>query len=53
MNLYSKIETLRTIMHTVALEKGISHPDVLRISQTLDIIMNEYYEINIRLKNSS
>ena len=36
-----KIERLRNEMHRVALEKGISHPDVLVISQMLDQVMNE------------
>jgi hypothetical protein len=36
-----KIEQLRNEMHRVALEKGISHPDVIIISQMLDQVMNE------------
>lgn len=36
-----KIEQLRNEMHRVALERGISHPDVLVISQILDQVMNE------------
>lgn len=52
MNLNSKIELIRSIMHKVALEKGISHPDVLRISQKLDILINQYYD-NSQLKSSS
>lgn len=39
--LWCKIEQLRNEMHRVALEKGISHPDVLIISQMLDQVMNE------------
>lgn len=42
--LFIKIEALRQIMHQVALEKGISHPDVLSISQKLDIVLNELYK---------
>lgn len=36
-----KIEMLRERMHEIALEKGISHPDVLVASQKLDKAINE------------
>ena len=42
-NLYCKIERLRDEMHVTALEKGISHPDVLRASRRLDEAINEFY----------
>lgn len=42
-----KIGILRKIMHQVALEKGISHPDVLWVSQRLDELINEFYRINL------
>jgi hypothetical protein len=48
-NLYYKIEILRRKMNKIALEKGISHPDVLQVSQTLDQILNQYYSINTHL----
>ena len=35
-NLYCKMECLRQRMHVTAAEKGIAHPDVLRISCKLD-----------------
>lgn len=38
-----KIECLRQRMHITALEKGISHPDVLKISQQLDEVINKFY----------
>jgi len=45
-----KIECLRQRMHVVALEKGISHPEVLMISQKLDAIMNELYKADFLKK---
>jgi len=44
-NLGYNIECLRQEMHLTALEKGISHPDVLRISQRLDKAINELYKL--------
>jgi len=41
-NLCYKIELLRHRMHVTALEKGISHPEVLMISQKLDKVINEF-----------
>jgi len=44
-NLCCKIECLRQRMHVTALEKGISHPEVLMISCKLDEVLNEFYRI--------
>lgn len=44
MDLLAKIEFLRQAMHKAALEKGIAHPEVLAISQTLDIAINQCYK---------
>lgn len=41
--LFTKIEFLRQMMHEIAIEKGISHPEVLKISQKLDAVLNECY----------
>jgi hypothetical protein len=41
--LWCKIEYLRQRMHEIALEKGISHPEVLIVSQRLDEAINEFY----------
>lgn len=38
-----RIEYLRQKMHVTALEKGISHPEVLKISQQLDEVINKFY----------
>ncbi len=40
--LLREIERLRELMHKMALHKGVSHPEVLQISQQLDQILNEY-----------
>jgi len=34
-------------MHEIALEKGVSHPDVLMVSQRLDEAINEFYNIEL------
>ena len=43
--LWYKIEHLRQEMHVTALEKGISHSDVLEASQRLDEAINEIYKL--------
>jgi hypothetical protein len=37
-----EIERLRRIMHVVARNKGITHPEVLKVSSLLDQKLNEY-----------
>jgi hypothetical protein len=41
-----KIEILRQRMHAIALEKGMSHPDVLKASKILDEALNQFYSVN-------
>lgn len=41
--LREKIECLRKKMHITALEKGVSNPEVLKISQELDEVINDFY----------
>jgi len=48
--LWRRIECLRQKMHATALTKGISHPDVLMISQKLDEVMNELYKVKLIYK---
>jgi len=48
--LWRRIECLRQKMHATALKKGISHPDVLMISQKLDEVMNELYKVKLIYK---
>jgi hypothetical protein len=45
--LYYRIEYLRQKMHETALKKGISHPDVLMVSQKLDEVINEFYHVGL------
>jgi len=45
--LWYKIEILRQRMHVTALQKGISHPNVLMISQMLDEAINEFYGVDL------
>lgn len=43
-----EVERLRKLMHEMALYKGISHPEVLHLSQQLDKRLNEYNDIIYR-----
>ena len=49
-NLLYQIECLRQEMHVTTLEKGISHPDVLVLSQRLDKVINKFCKLD-RTKN--
>lgn len=44
--LLCKIECLRQRMHVTTLEKGISHPSVLKVSQMLDEMINKFYKLD-------
>ena len=46
-DLWSRIEILRQKMHEIALEKSISHSDVLMTSQRLDELINEFYNVDL------
>jgi len=48
--LWRSIECLRQKMHATALKKGISHPEVLMISQSLDEVINELYKVELIYK---
>jgi len=37
-------------MHATALKKGISHPEVLMISQSLDEVINELHKVKLIYK---
>ena len=50
--LLDKIEYLRQEMHITALEKGISHLDVLMISQRVDEMVNEFQNMSLVKKLS-
>ena len=49
-NLEYEIECLRQEMYVTALRKGINHPDVIRISQRLDEVINEFYKLDLYKK---
>lgn len=40
-----RIENLRQDMHRLAGKKGITAPEVLTISQQIDVELNEYYKL--------
>jgi hypothetical protein len=40
-----KIERMRCFMHKQGMLKGIRHPEVLKISRELDMLLNEYYKL--------
>ena len=44
------IEYLRQEMYVMALENGISHPDVLMVSQKLDEVINKFFELELNQK---
>ena len=46
-----KLEYLRQLMHATALEKGISHPDVLLASQRIDEAVNDFYNVSTSKNN--
>ena len=46
-DLQYKLEYLRRNMHAIALEKGISHPEVLIISSELDEVINQFYRVSL------
>ena len=45
--LHYEIECLRKKMHETALKNGISHPDVLRVSEKLDEVIYEFYKLTL------
>ncbi len=40
-----KMERLRKEMYRLAAEKGLAHKDVVRVSQKLDVYLNEYNKL--------
>ena len=42
--LWDQLESLRQDMHVAILEKGISHPEVLVVSQRLDEVINRLFK---------
>jgi hypothetical protein len=44
--LESKIERTRDQMVTTGMDKGLSHPDTIELSQKLDRLLNEQMKLN-------
>lgn len=44
-----KIEEIRNQMIDAGLLKGLTHPDTIKISQELDLLMNEYQKIQTEM----
>ena len=42
-NLTDQIEFLRKKMVNLGMSKGLRHPDVLKVSQDLDDVINKYF----------
>lgn len=40
---YEQIEELRLQMHKVAFDKDLTDPNVVRISEKLDLLINKFY----------
>jgi hypothetical protein len=40
-----EIEKVREFMHKQGMLKGMRHPDVLKISQEIDVLLNKYYQL--------
>lgn len=47
INLECKIERLRQKLHITTLQKPLTHPDVLRVSQRLDEVINKHCKLPI------
>ncbi|RID87073.1 aspartyl-phosphate phosphatase Spo0E family protein [Peribacillus asahii] len=44
-HLETSIYDLRTHMITIGISKGLTHPDTIKYSQELDILLNKYQKI--------
>jgi len=40
-----QIDTLRTHMINVGILKGLTHPETIKLSQELDILLNQYQKV--------
>ncbi|OCZ49847.1 aspartyl-phosphate phosphatase Spo0E family protein [Dehalobacter sp. TeCB1] len=49
----NKIEKLRSKMAKVKNGKAFTHPEVVKASQELDIVLNKYQELIVRDKKNS
>ncbi|MEN6412509.1 MAG: aspartyl-phosphate phosphatase Spo0E family protein [Veillonellales bacterium] len=46
--LLENIETLRKTMVNMGMDKGLSNPDVIKLSQKLDSLLNKYHKLGTR-----
>ncbi|AZV43249.1 aspartyl-phosphate phosphatase Spo0E family protein [Peribacillus asahii] len=46
-HLEDAIHCLRTHMITVGISKGFNHPDTIKYSQTLDVLLNRYQKTKL------
>ncbi|MBM4764392.1 MULTISPECIES: aspartyl-phosphate phosphatase Spo0E family protein [unclassified Bacillus (in: firmicutes)] len=47
--LEDKIDVLRTCMIDLATSNGFTHPDTIKCSQELDVLLNEHQKIKSKL----
>lgn len=45
-DLECEIETLQNRMIDIGLSKGLTHPDTVKCSQELDVVLNYFQQIN-------
>ena len=50
---YEQIEELRLQMQKIASDKDLTDPRVVRVSEKLDLLINEFYIAKKRYKNFS
>ncbi|MFC7686483.1 Spo0E family sporulation regulatory protein-aspartic acid phosphatase [Ureibacillus sp. GCM10028918] len=48
LDLEDAIATLQNRMIDIGLSKGLTHPDTVKCSQELDIVLNHFQQINAR-----
>ncbi|WP_164984996.1 aspartyl-phosphate phosphatase Spo0E family protein [Ammoniphilus sp. CFH 90114] len=48
-----KIEQLRKKMHAMVMIKGMSSPEVLHVSQELDVVLNQYKQLTTHQQQQS
>lgn len=49
MDLVSEIEKKRREMEDLALEKGLGSPEVLKVSEELDQLLNQFQKVSQRV----
>ncbi len=49
-NLSNEIKILRENLANIGIKKGMKHPDVLKLSQQLDLLIVQYHIKNVALR---